>query len=288
MRLKVPAAAANEELIALINEGYYALHAIQSDHQEKRTAGTFNDDTDNTPYSAEFERWADRVLTALRSIFPTELEPNTFLHPEMPFGAVSGDYRYESLMRRFKFFIQGLNGIRQTSIPQYTDLPLSTRLFVEDIDSFRKVRDVNPAAAADLLQNGRFEWSEDSIQLSLEQILDVSMHKKDWGGEVNDLYTCNVIINGERVPTAFLLKGNGLKKKTMEIRDCGANGDQLLRLLDSPASLFVIQFVGSVSESVIRDVSGKVDQARTQGKDCRYCIIDGQDTARLLRAYGRA
>jgi hypothetical protein len=147
---------------------------------------------------------------------------------------------------------------------------------------------VNPASVADLINGGRLDWSEDRIQIAFEQILDVPMHKKDWGGEINDLYTANVILNGKRTETAFLLKGNGLTKKTMEIANCGHNGDQILRLVGSPARLFVVQFVGNISESVISDIDGKMRVLRTQGTDARFCIIDGQDTARVLRAYGKA
>ena len=42
----------------------------------------------------------------------------------------------------------------------------------------------------------------------------------------------------------------------MRIADCGHNGDQLVRLFESPAKLFVVQFVGVVSEMVIKDVEG--------------------------------
>jgi hypothetical protein len=189
---------------------------------------------------------------------------------------------------RFLAFIRGLDQIRKLSIGEYTDLPLATRLYVEDIDSFHKVRDVNPASVSDLLKDGYLDRSEDSVQMALEQILAVPMHKKDWGGETNDLYTANVLVNGARHETAFVLKGNGLKKKAMEIRDCGANGDQLLRLVESPAKLFVVQFVGNVSEAVIKDLAGKIEHLRSLGREAWYLVLDGQDTARVLRAYGKA
>jgi len=159
-------------------------------------------------------------------------------------------------------------------------------LYVEDIDSFRKVRDVNPATVMDVLTDGYLNRSEDSVQTALERILSVPFHKKDWGGEQNDLYTANLLINGARYETAFLLKGNGLRSKTMEIKHCGVNGDQILRLCNSPAKLFVVQFVGRISEAIVSDIDGKVRHARSQGKDVWYCIMDGQDTARVLRAYG--
>lgn len=73
----------------------------------------------------------------------------------------------------------------------------------------------------------------------------------------------------------------------MEIGDCGKNGDQLLRLFSSPAELFVVQFVGNIAEAVIADVEGKIKQRRAQGHDAHYCIMNGQDTACLLHAYGK-
>jgi hypothetical protein len=106
----------------------------------------------------------------------------------------------------------------------------------------------------DVLKNGHLDRSEDWIQTALERILSVPFHKRDWGGEQNDLYT--------------------------------ADGDQLLRLCSSPARLLVVQFVGTVSEAVVSDVDGKIRHSHSQGKDAWYCIMDGQDTARVLRAYG--
>jgi hypothetical protein len=125
------------------------------------------------------------------------------------------------------------------------------------------------------------------VQQALEEILTVPLHKKDWGGEVNDLYTANVVVDGVRRPTAFLLKGNGLKSKLMKIKHCGKNGDQVVRLFQSPADLFVIQFVGNISEAVIQQAHGEAARLKTQGREAQFLILDGQDTARLLCAYGK-
>ena len=73
----------------------------------------------------------------------------------------------------------------------------------------------------------------------------------------------------------------------MQIGDCGKNGDQLVRLFESPAKLFVVQFVGAVSDNLIKDVQGKVAEQRADGNEARFLIIDGQDTARVLHAYGK-
>lgn len=286
MRLRVHTASANEELVALVNEGYDAISAVQAEYQERKNTGRYKDSKNADDLIAPVNVWAEKVVQSLDRIFPTQLERHLFLDPEIPFGAVSGDYHYQSAMLRCRHFVRGLNKIRVQNLPEYTDLPLDARLYVEDIDSFRKVRDVNPATVMGELKDGYLDWAEDSVQTALERILSVPFHKKDWGGEQNDLYTANVIVNGARKETAFLLKGNGLRNKKMEIKHCGVNGDQILRLCASPAKLFVVQFVGLISEAVVADIDGKIRHARTQGKEAWYCIMDGQDTARVLRAYG--
>ena len=287
MRLKVTVALANENLIALINHGYAVLDSINQDYTEKKDTKSYNEDIDNPKYEEQMNQWGDEVVNGLTSIFPTELEKNLFLNPEIPFGAVSGDYKYQSMVLRFKHFIRGLEAIRQGSLSQYTDLPMKDRLYVEDIDSFQKVRDVNPAMVAGFLKNGFLSWTEDQVQIALEQILGVSFHKKDWGGEVNDLYTANVIVNSSPRATGFLLKGPGIGKKEMVIADCGKNGDQLVRLFTTPAVLFIVQYVGPISEMIVTDVQGKVTALKSEGKTTHFLIIDGQDTARLLHAYGK-
>lgn len=286
MRLRIHTATANEELVALVNEGYDALSAMQADYRSRKEKGTYDDSKDVDGLVALVDSWANKVIESLGRIFPTQLETHLFMDPEIPFGAVSGDYHYQSALKRCCYFVRGLNKIRLQSLPEYTDLPLDARLYVEDIDSFRKVRDVNPGTVMDVLTDGYLDRSEDSVQTALERILSVPFHKKDWGGELNDLYTANLLINGARHETAFLLKGNGLRNRIMEIKDCGVNGDQILRLCNSPAKLFVVQFVGRISEAIVSDIDGKVRHARSKGRDAWYCIIDGQDTARVLRAYG--
>jgi hypothetical protein len=287
MRLKIPMTSANETLVALVNRGYSALAVIEQDYSGRKNAGVYKEDEDNARYAEQKNLWASEVIGELKRIFPTELECNLFLHPESPLRAVSGDYKYQSMVLRFQTFIRELETIRQNSLVQYTDLPIQDRLYVEDIDSFQKVRDVNPAMVTGFLKNGFLSLSEDQVQLALEQILGVSFHKKDWGGELNDLYTANVVVSGKRHATAFLLKGPGIGKKEMTIADCGQNGDQLMRLFDTPADLFVVQYVGPIADFLIKDVQGKIAELRARGKAAHFLIIDGQDTARVLHAFGK-
>lgn len=293
VRLKKSRNTAEEEIVRLLNQGYQLLNTLKADYTQKRKAGTYDAAVDHQRHTNAVNEWGGDVISALNSIFPSELESNQFLHPSTTFGAIAADsqdaYKAGSLRARLDDLLRGLDEIRKGSLLRHTDLPGAARLYVEDIDSFAKVRDVNPDTVAGLLTSGGFfSASEERVQIGLEKILKEPFHKKDWPGEYNDLYTSNVVVNGTRRASAFLLKGNGIQVQTMEIKHCGKNGDQLVRLFESPADLFVVQYVGNVSEAILKDVEGKVDQLKARGKEVAYCVINGLDTARLLHAYGLA
>jgi hypothetical protein len=288
MRLKTSAPAANEQLLALVTRGY-ALHArFWEEYRQKNADKTFNEEDERRRHTEEINAWAQGVVKALDGIFPTEREQYVFHHPEGQFGMVAAPhYHWKCMALRLMELIRGLDKIRQEAIPQYTDLPIKDRLYVEDIDSFAKVRDVNPSMVAQFLDEGFLHIGENEVKVALEQILDVGFHRKDSPAELEDVYTANVIVNGARRATAFMLKGPGIKTKEMDIKHCGSKGTQLVRLFDAPADLFVVQFTGRISEMVIKDVAVKVEALRGRGKEAHFLIIDGQDTARVLHAYGK-
>lgn len=161
------------------------------------------------------------------------------------------------------------------------------RLHIEDIDSFAAIRSVQPCAVMHLLKNGMIEISEEEVKRAIEEILYIPFNHRDRPDELDDIYTTNVVVNGSRKPTAFMLKGPGIGKKEITIADCGKNGDQLVRLFDAPAELFVVQFVGRIAQMVIKDVEGKVAALHKRGKKAQFLIVEDQDTARLLFAYGK-
>lgn len=290
MRLRKSKSAADEELLRLVNDGYRFLQEREIDFSAKMKSPTVDEEAEVALSDEGFKVWTARAIAALESIFPTSREAFLFARADSSMVLVDrrGVFgRFWGQTQRAEQFVRQLDSIRVHLLAQYTDLPLGSRLYVEDVDSFAKVRDVNPSAVSEFLVEGRLNVSEDEVQIALEQILSVAFHRRDWGGETNDLYTANLVVNGTRTATAFALKGNGCKTKELRIRDCGKNGDQLLRLLESPADLFVVQYIGPVSDAVIKDLASKVDERRARGRTCWFCIIDGQDTARLLRAYGK-
>lgn len=79
--------------------------------------------------------------------------------------------------------------------------------------------------------------------------------------------------------------GRGVRTPQLTIADCGKNGDQIVRLFQMPASLYVIQYVGPIPDNIIKDVAVKLRKRRAEGEQAAFCVIDGSDTARLLHAF---
>lgn len=106
---------------------------------------------------------------------------------------------------------------------------------------------------------------------------------KDWGGEECDIFTSNLSVDGRRHSAAFLLKGPA-RFHEMKMTDCGKNGDQIYRLFNCPAEVFVVQHCHKISPAVRRTVEAFA--LSRYSLNARYMIIDGYDTARILRSHG--
>lgn len=107
---------------------------------------------------------------------------------------------------------------------------------------------------------------------------------KDWGGEENDLFSDRLLIGGKRKTGAFLLKGPA-KFHPMTPRDLGKNADQIYRLFNAPAQVYVVQHCHNVGAAVRKTVEAYTLH-RSFTAPCRYVIMDGVATAQLLRAHG--
>lgn len=156
-------------------------------------------------------------------------------------------------------------------------------LHIEDIDSFAKARDIGPQAVKSLVP---LDLLEDQVQTFFEQIIGENFHQEDCGGEMNDVVSSQVKVSGRRLRAAFILKGRGTKGK-LTIKGCGKNSDQIVRLVEAPVDLYVIQHVDEIDQRVVYDLKGKVELKNEKGEPCQMCIIDGTDTARILVAYGK-
>lgn len=125
--------------------------------------------------------------------------------------------------------------------------------------------------------------SEATVKQYISEIIGESNIKKDWGGETNDLFTKNLHINGKQVRAAFILKGPAAFHE-MSIKDLGKQGDQIVRLFNSPADLLVLQHCHYIKAEVERNMEAF---SSTFYNVRRYLILDGVETYELLKAYGK-
>jgi hypothetical protein len=154
-----------------------------------------------------------------------------------------------------------------------------TRITVDDVDSFAKVRQVESSHPLDN------SVSERQFKNGIQAILGEPGEFPDWGGEKSDLYSSRVKIKGKRLAAAFAFKGPGLKGRLTPGR-MGKNGDQALRLFQEEADVFFVQHWREIDPAVV-DMLDRFAVARSSrtGKRVWYGVIDGYDSERLRRAY---
>lgn len=197
----------------------------------------------------------------------------------IPFEATL-EYELKAIKKLIEKYIVPLISFFQGRLALLRDKQLEVR--IEDIDNFSKISGLS---YQEFVKYIPIDFLEDDIQKAFEKIIGEPFHKKDWGGEYNDLFTNRICIDGNRIRVAFLLKGRGVPR-ILTISDCGRNGDQIQRLFESPADLFIIQHVNYIHESVIKEMIQKtMHLRRTSNPEAQFCVINGINTARILKAY---
>lgn len=152
------------------------------------------------------------------------------------------------------------------------------QLVPEDIDEFAGLESVEDPTPQEWMET-MGSLPESFVKNSICELLHEEP-KKDWGGESNDLFTPNIHVDGKRKTAAFVLKGPS-KFSEMRVIHLGTNGDQIVRLANSPAQVLVVQHCHTVGE----DVRAMLRTLAVQPSNPRhYCILDGKDTYRLLKA----
>lgn len=126
---------------------------------------------------------------------------------------------------------------------------------------------------------------EQAVKELLCQLLDEYAVPNDWGGEECDVFTANLSVNGRRTTAAFLLKGPA-RFHPMKPTDLGKNGDQLYRLFNIPAQIFVVQHCHNIGAAVRKQAEAFALQ-RSFIAPCQVVFLDGFTTARLLHAHGK-
>ncbi|MCJ8151858.1 hypothetical protein [Shinella sedimenti] len=162
-----------------------------------------------------------------------------------------------------------------------TSLSSSIRVFPNMIDQFAKIREIPLPSKEELrlLET----MPEDDVKQAFADIIGEPYVPKDWGGEKSDLTTTKITLDGKTHPTAFIFKGPSVRGE-MHPANMGKRGDQLVRVFDEPVNLVVVQHWNKIANSVVRIAEALAYDPR---QPRQYCIIDGSETAHILKAYGR-
>lgn len=150
----------------------------------------------------------------------------------------------------------------------------------EDIAEFAQMKNAL-VANADEWMSVMKEIPEDHIKKSIATLLNEPC-KSDWGGEEDDHFSANVTVAGTRRTAGFLLKGP-TRFQEMTPAMCGKNGDQIYRLTKTGADISVVQHAHLIGAAVRETIRSMVV---TPGRSRKFCVMDGQATYRLLKAYG--
>ncbi len=150
----------------------------------------------------------------------------------------------------------------------------------EDITEFALMRDVTTTSAAEWM-SVMASIPESKVKQAIAALLKEPA-QKDWGGEEADHFSATVLYGGRRHSAAFLLKGP-TRFREMTLNMCGKNGDQIYRIDKTGADLLVVQHCHLVGPAVRETVRRFAVTPGLQSR--KFCIIDGQATYRLLKAY---
>jgi hypothetical protein len=157
--------------------------------------------------------------------------------------------------------------------------PLPQLITIDEVESFAAVRQTRAAPGSDLS-----DLPEERVKRFLRKVIGETHDFKDWGGERNDLYTNKIRFRGKRRSAAFALKGRATKGP-LTPKKMGKNGDQLGRLFTSEAQLFFVVYHSKIDEAVTQQMRAHALARALGGVRVYYCLIDGDDLARLVAAY---
>lgn len=157
------------------------------------------------------------------------------------------------------------------------------RLSPEEIESFGQISAVSEIEVANLVP---LNMAEMEVKQHICSIIGYPFVQKDWGGEACDIFA-SVQFRRRTVPAAFLLKGKAYAHKPLRLADLGKNGDQLVRMFSLPAQIFIIQSNGPIDGAVHSQIQAQIADRLLTNRPAYYLVIDGIQTARLLRAYGK-
>ena len=180
-----------------------------------------------------------------------------------------------------------------TLLPSFLDQrasPVGSRwsnhleISVDEIDNFEKVTRVKESRKRLVKElHPLRNIPEKDIKKAFAEIVGEPNVPSDWGGEQSDLFTSWTAVDGRRMRAAFAFKGPA-KFRPLKMTGLGKNGDQIVRLFSEPADLLILQHCHTITQPVRATMRAHAQQI---GNPRLFCLIDGYDTLRVLRGYGK-
>lgn len=167
------------------------------------------------------------------------------------------------------------------SIDRFNRLQWNMEIFPSQIDQFASGAMETPPAPGELEALKRI--AEVDVKNAFAEILGEPFVPSDWGGERSDLATSNLSIGGVRIAAAFAFKGRSVPRPLV-IKGMGKNGDQGGRLFSEPVELAVVQHCDQITQPVREMMRA---YAVRPGQMKPFCLVDGAETVRILRAHGK-
>ncbi len=270
-----------DRLITLIKEG----ESCKMEGLKLSNRWSFSDFSETSTFHIKFSSWVSWVVWTLRNngleLSALKIE-NFNSSTNKPLLPTKDDFKNDVL--QISKIIQELLVICE-SIEKKKSLKEIEIITIDDIDNFKKLLKKVDEKEID---KKYFEsaFLEDDVENAFLDVLNEPYKEQDSGAETRDLFTNNVIINRKRIQTAIMFKGRGVKK-TLQISDCGKNGNQLLKLAkNTTAQLYIVQHVNKIEPDVIEALKDHLF-SNSHTKKILICPIDGKDTARLLKALGK-
>lgn len=148
---------------------------------------------------------------------------------------------------------------------------------IDDIDSLAKARSRASKKTGII--------SESTIKKGFASIVGEGGVFKDWGGEKSDLYSNKFKVKGARRAVAVAFKGKGTSGKLVPAK-MGKNGDQIDRLFDEPAEVFLVVYKGQIDSSITSQMHAfAIAKKALNGQKVYFGVIDGDDLSKIISAY---
>jgi hypothetical protein len=154
--------------------------------------------------------------------------------------------------------------VTPAAIDQFASVDFQQRLERPDLDILKSV-------------------PEEAVKTAFAGIFGEPEIPDDWGGEQFDLWTAKVSVQGRPLRAAIAFKGPA-KFRPMTIATLGKNGDQIDRLAQTAADLMIVQHCHYITPPVVNMLKTYANNPRNPK---RYMTIDGYDTIKILRHFGR-